>query len=113
MMSLREEQSKFAVDILKLLSWALEHGYEFTFGEAFRTAEQQEIYVRTGRSKTMDSKHLKRLAFDIFFFKDGRLLASKEEVQPIGNAWESMCAANSWGGNWKSFKDVPHFERRV
>jgi hypothetical protein len=20
---------------------------------------------------------------------------------------------NSWGGNWKSFKDIPHFERRV
>ena len=110
-MSLRTEQSHFALDIVKLLVWATEQGYEFTFGEAQRPVEMQEIYVRTGRSKTMNSLHLKKLAMDIFFFKDGKYLATKEEVQLLGNHWESMCAANEWGGNWDSFKDVPHFQR--
>lgn len=112
-MSLREEQSAFSVDICRLILWALEQGYEVTFGEAQRPVEMQAIYYKTGRSKTMDSRHIKKLAFDLFFFKDGRLLATKEDMQPIGNHWEAMSAKNSWGGNWNSFKDIPHFERRV
>lgn len=111
-MSLREEQSAFAVDMVKFLSWAMSSGYEVAFGEAQRPVEMQKIYVDTGRSKTMDSYHIRKLAFDLFFFKDGKLLATKEEMQPIGNMWESMGAKNSWGGNWDSFKDIPHFERR-
>lgn len=111
-MSLRTEQSKFATDIVAFLLWASQQGYEYTFGEAQRPVEMQEIYVKTGRSKTMDSNHIRRLAFDFFFFKDGRLLSTKEEMQPLGNRWESMSAQNSWGGNWNSFKDIPHFERR-
>lgn len=112
-LSLRQEQSIFAEDFVTFLSWLISEGYQFTFGEAQRPPEMQRIYVETGRSKTMDSLHLKRLAFDLFIFKDGRYLTSKEEVQFAGNKWESMGAKNSWGGNWKSFKDVPHFERRV
>ena len=110
-MSLRVEQSKFALDIVIFLTWATSKGYEYTYGEAQRPPEMQEIYVRTGRSKTMNSLHLKKLAKDIFFFKDGKYLASKKEVQELGNHWESMCASNEWGGNWTSFKDVPHFQR--
>jgi hypothetical protein len=111
-MTLRQEQSTFAVDVMRLMLWMHENNYEWTFGEAQRTVEQQQIYLRTGRSKTMNSFHLKRLAIDLFIFKDGKLLATKEEMQPIGNHWEAMCAANQWGGNW-AFKDCPHFERRA
>ena len=111
-MSLRTEQSIFAKDFTMFLSWLLSEGYEFTFGEAQRGIEQQRAYVESGRSKTFDSLHLKKLAFDLFIFKDGRLLASKEETQFAGNKWESIAAKNSWGGNWNRFKDVPHFERR-
>lgn len=111
-MSLRKQQSIFAADVMKLFVWLYDNGYEWTFGEAARTPEQQKIYVETGRSKTFNSFHLKRLAIDLFIFKNGKLLSTKEEMQPIGNAWESMAAENSWGGNWK-FLDIPHFERTV
>jgi len=53
-MSLREEQSKFASDIVRLLSWASDAGYEYTFGEALRTPEQQAVYVRTGSKEYID-----------------------------------------------------------
>lgn len=112
-LSLRQEQTAFAIDLVRLLSWSLSQGYEFTLGEVQRTPEQQALYVKSGRSKTMNSMHLKKCAADIFFFKDGKLLATKEELQAIGNQWEAMGAKNTWGGNWKSFKDVPHFERKV
>lgn len=112
-MSLRQEQSAFAADIAKLLVWAMNRGFFVTFGEAQRTPEQQAIYLKTGRTKTLDSYHLKRLAFDLFFFSpEGNLFASKREMQEIGDYWESLSDKNSWGGNWSSFKDVPHFERR-
>jgi hypothetical protein len=112
-MTLRQEQSLFAKDIIKLLTWATSQGYDVTFGEAQRSVEQQALYVKYGRSKTMNSYHIKRLAFDLFFFSSsGKLLSSKEEMQPIGDYWESLSPMNSWGGNWNSFKDVPHFERR-
>lgn len=112
-MTLREEQFRFAIDLLKLLTWAAENGYEFSIGEVFRTPEQQKIYVDTGRSKTMNSMHLKKCAADIHFFKDGKLLQAKEELQPIADYWGSLSNRNQWGGNWKTFKDTPHFERIV
>jgi hypothetical protein len=112
-MSLRKEQSAFALDLMSLQIWLHENGYEWTLGEAQRTVEQQAIYYKTGRSKTMNSNHIKKCAQDLFVFKEGKLLTTKEEMQPIGNQWESMGAKNSWGGNWRSFKDIPHFERRV
>lgn len=112
-MSLRVEQSKFALDIVSFLTWATSQGYEYTLGEVQRPVEMQEIYVRTGRSKTMNSLHLKKCAADIFFFKSGKLLTTKEEVQALGNHWESMRASNEWGGNWSSFKDIPHFQKNI
>ena len=77
------------------------------------TPEQQAIYFKSGRSKTMNSNHLKRCAIDLFVFKDGKLLSTKEEMQPIGNAWESLSKENRWGGNFSGFVDIPHFQRDV
>lgn len=107
-MSLGQEQQLFARDFVKLLSFAFEHGYEARIGELERPVEMQKIYVQTGRSKTMNSNHLRKCAGDIHFFKDGKLCYPPE----IGAFWESLSPKNSWGGNWKSFKDAPHFERR-
>lgn len=112
-MSLRKEQSLFALDLVKLLQWATEQGYEYTIGEVQRPLEMQQIYVKTGRSKTLNSMHLKKCAADLYFFRDAKLLSTVEELREIGTHWETLCAANSWGGHWKSFKDIPHFERRV
>lgn len=112
-MSLRNEQSAFALDLVHFLLWATDQGYEYTIGEVQRPLEMQHIYYKTGRSKTMDSRHIKKCAADVFFFKDGKLLSTKQELQPLGDAWEKISSKNSWGGNWNSFKDTPHFERKV
>jgi len=118
-MGLVSTQSEFLSDVASLIQKANELGFEVTGGELLRTKEQQEIYVNTDKSKTMNSNHLKKLAIDLNFFKDGRWIngLSKEEckkiLQSIGDFWESLRPGkNSWGGNWKSFFDAPHFERR-
>lgn len=112
-MSLVPEQAAFLLDVCKLVQYASQNGWVVTGGELFRTPEQQEIYLKTGRSKTMASNHLRRLAVDLNFFRDGQLMMDKTAVAPLGAYWESLHPNNRWGGNFKSLVDVPHFERNV
>ena len=114
-MSLVKEQAAFLLDVAKLINKATELGFVVTGGELARTPEQQAIYVKTGRSKTMNSIHLKRCAIDLnFFTKDGKLTYDIPALTPVGEYWQSLePTKNAWGGFWKSFKDVPHFERKV
>lgn len=117
-MGLRQEQSAFAVDTLKLYQFILDNGFEWTYGEALRTQEQQLIYLRTGRSKAITSQHQKKLAIDLNIFKQGQLCGASQ-IAPIGKYWESLNELNRWGGSWRglveagksSFVDSPHFER--
>ena len=112
-MRLVAEQAAFLLDVCKLVAYATEQGFVVTGGELARTVEQQQIYVKTGRSKTMNSIHLKRCAIDLNFFRDGKLTYDIAALTPIGKYWESLHPKNQWGGFWKSFKDVPHFQRTV
>lgn len=109
-MSLSDEQFAFLQDVAKLIQYAASIGLKVTGGELYRTAEQQAIYVKTGRSRTMKSKHLDRLAIDLNFFRNGKLTY---DVPEVGRYWESLSSKNSAGMFWKSFKDAPHFERRI
>ena len=112
-MPLANEQAAFLLDVAKLINYATEQGWTVTGGELHRTPEQQDIYVKTGRSKTHSSLHLKRLAIDLNFLRDGALVYDVEALKPVGEFWQSLNQKNSWGGFWNSFKDVPHFERRA
>ena len=112
-MSLVTEQAAFLLDVVKLVEYATQQGFVITGGELYRTPEQQQIHVRAGRSRTMNSMHLKRCAIDLNFFKDGKLVYDTNVLNPIGLYWESLNPKNNWGGFWKSLKDVPHFERKV
>lgn len=46
-------------DLQKILSAAIKH-IDFTIVEGMRTLETQKEYVRIGRSKTLNSKHLEQ-----------------------------------------------------
>ncbi len=108
-MNLGQQQELFSEHISALLYEAMRRGYRVRIGEAQRTAEQQALYVQSGRSKTMNSMHLKKCAIDLHFTKGGQLCYPKE----LGDFWESLDSQNEWGGNWKTFKDEPHFQRKV
>ncbi|MCX8070222.1 MAG: M15 family metallopeptidase [Thermodesulfovibrionales bacterium] len=105
------EQTEFMLNVAQLIVYAHFAGFQFSGGELYRTKEQQEIYVREGKSMTMNSMHLNRLAIDINFFKDGKWLQDKESLKALGVYWESLNPKNKWGGNFKKITDVYHFER--
>lgn len=112
-MGLVNEQVVFLQDAARLIQKCSELGFFVTAGELFRTKEQQEIYLASGKTKTMNSMHLNRCAIDLNFFdKDMKPIYDKKVLQPVGDFWEFLDKKNSWGGNWK-FLDVPHFERKV
>ena len=112
-MSNVSEQAAFLLDVTKLIQKATEMGFQVTAGELYRTPEQQQIYVKTGRSRTMNSLHLQRRAVDLNFFKDGKLTYDKATLAPLGAYWESLDPLNSWGGNGVKLVDTPHFSRGV
>lgn len=110
-MSLSQEQAAFLTDMCKLVQFATGRGFVVTAGELYRTPEQQAVYMKTGRSQTMNSLHLTRRAVDLNFFKDGKLVYDKATLAPLGAYWESLHPLNSWGGNGKKLVDTPHFSR--
>ena len=109
-----DEQSAFLLDTCLLIQYCTNRlKWQVTAGELWRPVEMQQIYVQTGRSKTMKSNHLKRLAIDLNFFINGQYVCTKEAIEPAGKYWESLSPKNRWGGNFNNFKDCPHFERNV
>lgn len=118
-MSLSQQQRVFTLNVAKLIQFAFSKGIELTFGEAYRTREQQLLYVQSGKSKTMNSNHLRRLAVDFNFFKNGNLTYKFEDIKEIGDYWESLHPKNRWGGDWNKndikdgFIDTPHFEMNI
>jgi len=105
-----KKQVEFTKNVALLLNYLNDKGYKVTLGETFRTKEQQEIYFKQGKSKTMKSKHLERLAIDLNIFKNGELLKNVDEYYIIGKYWQSLNPLNVYGGFWKSLRDFPHFE---
>lgn len=79
---------------------------DFAVHEGVRSIQTQREYVRTGVSKTMNSKHLIGQAVDLVPYIDGKLRWEWEPIYSI--AWAMAQAASSmgvrlrWGGVWDS-----------
>lgn len=101
MLTLRQRQSVFALNLAKLITWAYEQGYEVTLGEVLRTKEQQALYLQQGRSRTASSQHLKKLAADLHLFRDGKLLETAAGHKPLGAYWVRLHPDNRWGGDFR------------
>ena len=109
-MTLVETQQQFCVHVSMLILHIVDTGFEVTIGEAFRTIEQQKIYVKSGKSKSMNSRHLMRLAIDLNLFSGGEYLTSREPYKDAAEFWEKLHPDNVAGYSWGW--DANHFERR-
>lgn len=107
-MTLREKQSLFVRLVAALIQHATEQGYEFTFGEAWRTTEQARLNAAAGKG-IGNSLHIDRLAIDLNLFKDGKFLSTTEDHLPLGEWWEKQSDLCAWGGR---FKDGNHYSLR-
>jgi hypothetical protein len=115
-LSLSQRQRIFTENIGKLIEWAYQNDYGLTFGHAWRSIQEQRRLVNGGKSQTMNSNHLNRLAVDFNIFKNGSLTWKWNDIKPLGDYWETLHPKNRWGGDWNKndikdgFIDAPHFE---
>ena len=109
---LRPQQTEFAGNLAKLISYAMTlPNYAITIGEVERTKEQQAIYVAKGLSKTSNSKHLIRLAADLFVFINGEYRTDRSAYQPLADYWKTLHPRNvsgcDWGWDYNHFQQNP------
>jgi hypothetical protein len=107
------KQAIFAKNVALLLNFIIGQGYYVTFGEAFRTVEQAQIYFQEHKG-IAHSLHCKRLAIDLNIHDSkGTYLVDDKYYSMAGKYWESLDPANRWGGNFHSGcakGDGNHFE---
>lgn len=88
-------------------------------GGGFRTVEQQQYMYNMGASQldgiNKKSRHQSGQAFDVFAYVDGAASWKKEHLTHVAAA-VLQAASNrgivlEWGGFWRAFEDMPHFQR--
>lgn len=99
-------------DLVSVVKRAIEiTEQDFTVLEGLRSIDHQKELVESGKSTTMNSRHLTGHAVDIapwpiswdwdYFYPIAD--AMKEAAKELGVDIE-------WGGDWNSFPDGPHFQ---
>lgn len=86
----------------------------FIITEGIRTIQRQAELVARGASRTMASKHITGRAVDVAAVVDGKVSWDWKYYTQISVAFkeaaEELGVSLRWGGDWKTFKDGPHFE---
>ena len=84
---------------------------DFSVIEGIRNIDRQRQLFKSGASTTMNSRHLTGHAVDI---APHPLSWDWEYFYPIEDAMkqaaDELGVDLEWGGDWKSFKDGPHWE---
>lgn len=97
------------VDVVKLA--ISKSDQDFTVIEGIRNINRQRELVKTGKSTTMNSRHLTGHAVDIAPWP---ISWDWEYFYPIADAMkqaaEELEVDLEWGGDWKSFPDGPHYQ---
>ncbi len=115
-------------DLVRVMNRALVIApFDFRITEGLRSIERQRELVRIGASKTLNSRHLKARngfghAVDLVplvdLDKDGKIETEEMYAWPlyhklapaIKEAARLEGVPIEWGGDWKTFKDGPHWQ---
>ena len=113
-LSLRSRQRLSGVhpDLVAVVKRAIEiTEQDFSVTEGIRHIERQRKLVATGKSTTLNSRHLTGHAVDLVPYP---VSWDWEYFYPIADAMKQAAKELKvdleWGGDWKSFKDGPHFQ---
>ncbi len=107
-------------DLVKVVKRAIElTPIDFSITCGVRTIEEQKVLVATGKSQTMNSRHLPGAdglgyAVDFAAWPDGKVSWELKYYREIAKAFKAAAKELKipivWGGDWKSFIDGPHIE---
>lgn len=102
-------------DLVKVVERAIQlTEVDFTVLEGLRTKERQAELLKAGATTTMNSRHLTGHAVDL-----GALVGGKVRwdwplyykiAEAVKAAAKELDIPIEWGGDWKKFKDGPHWQ---
>ena len=86
----------------------------FIVTEGLRTPQRQAELFSRGASQTMNSKHITGRAVDVAALVNGKVSWDYRYYTALSKVFKEA-ASNlgvriQWGGDWKTFKDGPHYE---
>jgi len=88
--------------------------FQLAVVEGIRTIDRQKKLVASGASQTMRSRHLTGHAVDLAPYIDGEIRWDWPPFYRIAEAMKSAAeelgTSIDWGGDWKNFKDGPHWQ---
>jgi len=102
-------------DLTRVVECAIEiTTVDFTVLEGLRSPERQKILVEAGASQTLNSRHITGHAVDLGAWVEGEVRWDWPLYHKIATAMkEASKQVNvpiEWGGDWRNFKDGPHFQ---
>jgi len=103
-------------DLRRVMDRALQESpVDFIVIEGLRNKAQQAELVKSGASRTMNSRHLTGHAVDLLpIGLDGKGAFDWVLYRQLAPAVKGAAMAENvpldWGGDWKSFRDGPHFQ---
>jgi len=102
-------------DLVKVVEHAIRIStIQFQVGEGLRTAARQKELMASGATQTLNSRHLTGHAVDLFAYPDGKLSWDWKYYyqieEAVKQAAKELKVSIEWGGDWKSFKDGPHWQ---
>ena len=102
-------------DIVAVINLAIQRTpIDFTVLEGLRTLDRQKNLVSKGASKTMNSRHLTGHAIDIAPLLNGEVSWDwplYHQLAPVIKAAADELGVDlEWGGDWRTFKDGPHWQ---
>ena len=87
---------------------------DFTVLEGIRSVERQKQLVSQGASRTMNSRHITGHAVDLAPMIAGEIRWDWPLYHKLAKIVKSAAADEKvplqWGGDWRAFKDGPHWE---
>lgn len=87
---------------------------DFRVTEGLRSKTRQIELVNKGASKTLNSRHITGHAVDVVALIGGSVRWDWPLYDKIAKAFKQASKELNipiiWGGDWKNFKDGPHFE---
>ncbi|ACD08803.1 phage capsid scaffolding protein (GpO) [Shigella boydii CDC 3083-94] len=102
-------------DLVKVTRRALEISeVDFGITEGLRSRYRQKQLVATGKSQTMNSRHLTGHAVDVVAYIGSQVSWEWPLYEKIAAAFRQASRELNipveWGGDWKTLKDGPHFQ---
>jgi peptidoglycan L-alanyl-D-glutamate endopeptidase CwlK len=102
-------------DLVKVVERAVEIStIDFTVLEGLRTPERQKTLLEAGASQTLNSRHITGHAVDLGAWVGDEVRWDWPLYHKIAAAMKDAAKQEGvnivWGGDWRSFKDGPHFE---